>query len=277
MTSDPLDDLRERPRGVLSHADRKYLIGPEIPSRQAAHARKSAILDRTTESLRDGWLLAHYLPDEDVKRIRDRLRVGGEFHELRPTPPELREGSSSIEGVAPHEVRSAPGEMHRGLVGMIALLWRLYGDDEAAFERLVAEGVRAGISETRAGRWSADVSIEPTRIEEANVPDVIERLEAGEHNSLNDLEREVVISRLASKGALDLDALRETVSRRELEAAERADPDKFDDAELEPSGEQDAKYVKRSDGEFVKLDELDKELHELDEDRFEQLDETDKE
>lgn len=40
---------------------------------------------------------------------------------------------------------------------------------------------------------------------------MVQRLEAGEHKSLTDFEREIVISRLANKDALDLDALRETL------------------------------------------------------------------
>lgn len=242
MTSGPDDDLRKRPRGVVSHADRKYLILPETFSRQAAHARETEILKRTTESLRDGWLLAHYLPDECVSRIADRLCVGGNWHELRPTPPELIEGSGAIEGVDPGEVRAAPGQMHRGLVGMIALLWRLYGDDKPAFERLVAEGVRGGIESTRTGNWSVDVDIELSRLEEANVDDVIERLEAGEHTSLNDLERQVVISRLAEQDAIDLEALRR--SRDRDGAAADAEPN-------------NRKYVKLDDGSFAPVDEFD--------------------
>lgn len=45
--------------------------------------------------------------------------------------------------------------------------------------------------------------------------DVLEKLERGGPSSLSDFEREIVLSRLASKGAIDLEALRETLIENE--------------------------------------------------------------
>lgn len=47
----------ERPRGVLSEADRSYLRNSEGYSRQAAHARENAILERTQNAILDFTLL----------------------------------------------------------------------------------------------------------------------------------------------------------------------------------------------------------------------------
>lgn len=83
-----------------------------------------------------------------------------------------------------------------------------------AFEQLISEGVRSGISHSRTGTWSVDVDvdIDPQRVETVDLNEVIKKLAAGEHASLTDLEREFVISRLAGQDALDttIEALRES-------------------------------------------------------------------
>lgn len=206
VTSDPLDNDRER--GILTTADRDYLVDRADYSRQNANARKNAIVERTTEAIRDCWLLANRLEDDEVQRIVDRLRVGGDFHPLHPVPQEIVDQGTVIEGTDPGDVLAAPNQLHRGIVSAIALLYRFYGDDEVAFERVVAQGVRSGIGHSRSGRWAVDVEINATRDEKGDMDEIIERLEDGEHNSLNDLEREMVISRLVEEDALDLDALR---------------------------------------------------------------------
>lgn len=232
MTSDPSNN--DRDRGILTTADRDYLLDRESYSRQSANARKNAIVDRTTEAIRDCWLLANRLEDAEVGRIVDRLRVDRDFHPLQPAPQELVDKDPAIEGTSPGEVLAAPNQLHRGVVSTIALLYRFYGDDEVAFERVVAEGIRSGIAHSRAGRWSVDVDIDATRVEEVDMDDVVQRLEAGDLESLTDFEREIVLTRLASKDALDLDALRSTLdgSEWEIENLEVLDDGGADD----PSG-----------------------------------------
>lgn len=55
-----------RPRGILSEADREYLTNPEDRSRQARYKRQDAITERLTAALHDLPLLAAELPDSDV-------------------------------------------------------------------------------------------------------------------------------------------------------------------------------------------------------------------
>lgn len=55
----------ERPRGILTEADRQYLRNREEYSRQAAHARQGAIVERTRNGILDFSLLFDNLADED--------------------------------------------------------------------------------------------------------------------------------------------------------------------------------------------------------------------
>ena len=48
-----------------------------------------------------------------------------------------------------------------------------------------------------------------------DMENVLEKLERGGPSSLSDFERQIVLSRLASKGVIDLEALRETLIENE--------------------------------------------------------------
>lgn len=83
MTSDsdqdsdePHGPMIDRPRGILSKADRKYLVRPprardEEYSRQGRNTRRSAIADRLENSLLDMYLLYDRLSDDDLREIFD--------------------------------------------------------------------------------------------------------------------------------------------------------------------------------------------------------------
>lgn len=226
MTSDK-DEDGGRPRGILTTADRDYLLAADEYSRQASHNRRTEITKRTTNAILDFWLLADRLEDRTVEQIADNLSVDGEWHPIDPTPPEWHGRSSVFEGVDPTHVRAAPGGFHHAMVDAIALIYRLYGDELEWFEQLVEEGVRAGISRSRGGHWTVDVDIDAHRYATAELDDVIEKLEDGELWKLNDLERETVLFELAAQDALDgvLDVLREAAAaEREFEnKSSRAD------------------------------------------------------
>lgn len=225
MTSDP----EESNRGIFTDADRDYLSAPDGYSRQAAHSRRRAIERRTENAMRDFWFLAHRAEDRTVERIADDLVVDGEFHPVDPVPPELADRDRAvIEGVDPSHVRAAPGGFHRGVADSVAFLFRLYGDDEEMFERVLAEGVRAGVAHMRGGTWSVSVSIDADRVEGFDLDAVIEKLENAEYSELTDFERKILIARLGSKDAIDFDALRETSFENESPPERTREPmDKF--------------------------------------------------
>jgi hypothetical protein len=60
-------DSIDRPRGILTKADRRYLENPEEYSNQGAYERRQAIRERLYESLYDFSLLVNEL-DEETRR-----------------------------------------------------------------------------------------------------------------------------------------------------------------------------------------------------------------
>lgn len=58
--------LDQRPRGILSEADRRYLMNPDEYSKQAGYERRQAIIQRIHEGLHDFPLLVSKL-DEDSR------------------------------------------------------------------------------------------------------------------------------------------------------------------------------------------------------------------
>lgn len=249
MTADGSDDDTDssnestRDRGILAPVDREFLAGiKEYNHRQSAHRRRGEIRDRVANGIRDFWLLANELDDRDVAQIADALSVppvldesgeekfefehGENFHSLDLVSAHSdADAESAFEGVGTDGVVGSPKGFHRGAVSAIAFLYRLYGDDEVAFESLIAEGARSGIGHSRTGTWSVDVDIAAQRVEEVDVEEVIEKLAAGNHAALTDLEREIVVSRLAEQDALDIEALRESKRRDESVAADDDEDD----------------------------------------------------
>lgn len=60
-----------RPRGILTEADRDFLRNREGYSRQAAHARQNAIVERTRNAILDFSLLFDNLTDDDWTDITE--------------------------------------------------------------------------------------------------------------------------------------------------------------------------------------------------------------
>lgn len=59
----------DRPRGILSEADRRYLRNPEEYSKQARYERRRAIIDRVRESFHDYPLLVSALDEESRTEV----------------------------------------------------------------------------------------------------------------------------------------------------------------------------------------------------------------
>lgn len=235
------DDPRDRPRGILSQADRKFLLDRSDYSRQNARQRRMKIVERVENAVYDFWLLQMCLEEREIQDITEAISTDGPGHPISEAELDLLSGPSPVPG--DNSIVAAPGGFHRGLVTMIALFYRIYGDDEAAFERLLQQGVGGGIDHERNGQWDVEVDLEIERIGTPESADVIDRLEAGLFRDLSDTERKVVIARLIEEDALDLNALRRSFAKDEEEFAKLAEQDG------------DEKFVKQDDGEFTKLDD----------------------
>jgi hypothetical protein len=69
--------LDDRPRGILSEADRRYLRNPEEYSKQAGYERRQAIIERVHEALHDFPLLVSELDKESrFEAFEDREKEG---------------------------------------------------------------------------------------------------------------------------------------------------------------------------------------------------------
>lgn len=208
----------ERPRGILTDADRDFLRNRDEYSRQGSHARKTAIIDRTTNAFRDFRLLASALTDAEIEKIGEELELevddsGFPNHAGQPAPRRILGPESASDVDDPADVLAAPN--YQGDVSTIGFLYRLYGDDEAAFEHLIAAGVGAGLDSLRGGTWTVDADIEPSRAPAIDFEETIEKLAAGDFASLSDFEQAEVIVRLQQQDALDIEALRESADLNE--------------------------------------------------------------
>lgn len=82
-------DNDERPRGILTKADREYLRNPDEYTRQARHERRKNIEKRIANSMGDFELLAGELDDEILIRLRENLLsyAKGESDYYEGAPP----------------------------------------------------------------------------------------------------------------------------------------------------------------------------------------------
>lgn len=78
----------DRPRGILSKADREYLKDPDSVSRQTKYNRKEAIVERTHEAIYDLALLKATLP----KDVREEIFQ----QEVEGREPAINEFSSAL-------------------------------------------------------------------------------------------------------------------------------------------------------------------------------------
>lgn len=150
-----LDDFEdfaeeERPRGILTKEDRRFLTGKKEVSEQTARDTRYRIRERVKNSLADFGLL-HDLPDDDRKTIFESLD---------------------------HQGLPAVGDA-------LSFLYLGVKDIEEDFETLLARAIKEAMFRKDPERIisvSVDIEIEE---EEPSVEDVIDRLIAGE-GTLND-------------------------------------------------------------------------------------------
>lgn len=212
--SDGGDENNSRGRGILSQADRALLADPSVESDmspQGLYQRREAIRSRVVNGIRDFWLLANELDDDEIGKIVDGLEVDGTFHALEPAPKHLFERGeleSFLSPSKPDEVLAANNRFHHGVVSTVAFLYRLYGDDLPAFEKLVSDGVGSALQHFREGDWRVDVDIDPVRVEPVDHGEMLEKLESGNPEELTDKEREILVEHLVEEDAIDIDGLR---------------------------------------------------------------------
>ena len=179
------DDNLDRPRGILTEADRKYLLSDKSGySYQAQNKRENAIRERVINALLDFAILENNLNEE----IREDIFRHFDVNNLYADDTELY--ADEIQYVS-------------SLTDMIAFLYRETKEQTGfnpAFARLLENGVIQGEFEpetTYYGNHKIDISFEKLPDTKVNIDSIIERVKNGELESLNEAEMKAVIEILS--------------------------------------------------------------------------------
>lgn len=148
-------DGNERPRGILSQADRAYLRGEsDLASTQSERNTRARIRDRTYNAMCDFELLVERLPERDRRLIFEKR-------------------FENMDGAAAFDA----------LVSAVSFLYRATEDTSLDFETVLHEGIN--MAEVRGGRV-ASVDLDLT-FHSLSVEQLRHKLEAGEALSLTEI------------------------------------------------------------------------------------------
>lgn len=166
-------ELSERPRGILSEADRKYLSGlKEYKHKQSESNRKQAIRVRTAHAIHDFLLLSRLLEKEEREKIFNE-EIGEE-------------------------------DLQFFLQSMISFIYVGLDQDETRLEEIIKKGIYNGANLDKTGRWSGkatDVYVHIDIEYEADIDKLYKKLQEGKENQLTPGE----IGVLVQSGRLDTD------------------------------------------------------------------------
>lgn len=179
--SQSADDWRlayDRPRGILSKADRKFLFGQKTYEHPQSEAnRKQDIRERTVNALKDFWLLSYLLDDDEFEKI---FKEEMEAKELQETL------SSAISFI----FLGLDGDLHK-------------------LEQVVNGGVYVGANRSKLGNFSGEVIDVNTSISVERRPDrteIIEKYEEGDFSDLTPAQIGILV-RIGEIESEDLDEM----------------------------------------------------------------------
>lgn len=185
------DSTGERERGILSTADRDFLRSdPDDYSRQARHAREEAIRERVTNAVLDFTLLFQHLKHDQ----REEIFGGSLTTQRRFDDPDFEAG-----------VRDTLAFMIEGSGGFARLDEWEYRNEITA-ERMLKEAFTRG-----AWRWGYDLQDLRLEVvaEEIPVRELLQRLDAGDELTVDELARLAVSQRDRVDPAVLQEPLRE--------------------------------------------------------------------
>lgn len=171
--SDP-EEAGDRPRGILSKTDRKYLRETEEFSRQNAYVRRSRINERVINALQDFSALVEHFDRVNHQRLTEQVQ---------------------------DEVD------HSDLTAAIELLYRLWNDQEG-FEGAVGGGITQALEKERAGEWYAGVTIDPERLPPRDPMELVRLLEDEKFDELEPVDRHYILKKALEHDAIDFDVAR---------------------------------------------------------------------
>jgi len=213
MESEPLDsDAVDRPRGILTEADRKYLVATEQErennySRQAQNLRKREIRKRLRHALRDFQLIESELPSDIVDDIFD---------------------------VPPHAKSEERGELQKDIGHVLQFLYVAMGG-QSWFRKVLSTAVANG--EKRLGNADHALMVQPrfevsvrtsTDLGEL-ATQAVDKLD--QDKTLKELEDEELYALsvfLDLAGGIDTDRVRNAVELKDQIMRDDGDTDKID-------------------------------------------------
>ena len=170
--------LEKRPRGLLSHADREFLLGErEYEHPQTAANRRQEIRERVVHAFADFPLLWIYLPESERTKI---------FSEELPER-----------------------DLQLFLESMLVFLYQGIEHDTERFEELIESAVYLGENTGKLGRWVGEATDVDVSIDIEYNPDLDrleKRLEQGDGATLTPSEIGVLV-RAGKLSPEDLEAL----------------------------------------------------------------------
>lgn len=166
----------ERPRGILSPADRRYLQNPEEYSDQGAYERREAIVERVHESLHDYPTLVSQLDEKHRKRAFEDRDLENKEHTL-------------------NVLSSAFAFLYLGITDTVE------PSDLAkdAFEDFVASGVKRAYLERGDVVADVDVSVDVTEADETKPLEEMTITEIQQLGQTGNISREEFVESMADR------------------------------------------------------------------------------
>lgn len=203
MVNQPVPDDHDRPRGILSPADRQYLTSDKSGyTHPAQHKRETAIRERVVNGILDFALLEHHL-DDDL-----RNDIFGAFDVQQPPDADETGGPFADRLLYATCISDLIAFLYRGL--------RAETDRHPPFETALETGVVQGEFEpgtTYYGRYTLDITFEQHSTEQVDIPSVIERLRTETIDTLTEGETRVLLELLARSNRASIDALDDEFDR----------------------------------------------------------------
>jgi hypothetical protein len=196
----------DRPRGVLTPADREFLRGEREGTEGSRYNIRRRIRQRIADAILDFSLLFDGLPKRDVEQLIDPEDGNGD---------ELRDALCDVNAFLWHATTTYEDE-NRGF--------------RPGYENLVEVGIEKAIRESTDNE--ARVTLEVEEIEPPPAPEYLyERLDDGKYGDLTDRERQWLVMRLVKYGGLsgeDVRAMFEQSADAEMVARLRNDLEEAD-------------------------------------------------
>ena len=191
-------DRMDRPRGILSQADREYLVSDKSGySHQAQHKRKKAIKERIANALLDFALIEDHLDEELREDIFAQFDTTNIFEEKT----ELHSSKEHYASVFPN---------------LIAFLYRESKKEtfNPSFSMMLEQGIVRGEFEPGTiyyGPHNVDIDITFEKLPErqVNINSITERAKRDGAKTLNEEEMTSVIEILARSDSVDPEELQD--------------------------------------------------------------------